>query len=407
MVRRNQNFDRFKAQYLFKEIARRRREYAEAHPQARIISLGIGDTTEPLTSHIVQQVQQTAHEMGTREGYRGYGDEPGLHDLRQAISATIYGGVLTADEIFVSDGCKCDIGRLQILFGPEARITVQDPSYPAYVDSAVMMGMTGSLNEQTHQFDGITYLPCRPENQFFPDLSRIPERAIVYFCSPNNPTGAVATREQLGQLVAEVKAKHGLIVFDAAYSAFIRQEHLPRTIYEIPGAREVAIETSSFSKPAGFTGVRLGWTVVPKTLQFEDGSLVWNDFHRLVTTIFNGASIFAQTAGISALSTAGLAETRSQIHYYMTNAQIIRKALVDCGFEVFGGDNAPYIWARIPGKDSWSAFDDLLQRAQVVCTPGAGFGPAGEGFLRFSAFSHRENVEEAVLRLAKVFHSGT
>ncbi len=403
MVRRNQNIEKLKGQYLFKEISRRRREFAAANPQARIISLGIGDTTEPLTSHIVQQVRQTAQEMGTREGYRGYGDEPGLTELRQAIAATIYNNSVNADEIFVSDGCKCDIGRLQILFGPEARITVQDPSYPAYVDSAVINGMTGMLNEQTHQFDGITYLPCLPENHFFPDLSRIPERAIVYFCSPNNPTGAVATRDQLGQLVQTVKEKRGLIVFDAAYAAFIRQDDLPRSIYEIPGAREVAIETSSFSKPAGFTGVRLGWTVVPKELCFEDGSPVWNDFHRLVTTLFNGASIFAQTAGLSALSPAGLAETRSQIHYYMTNAQIIGKTLRECGFEVFGGENAPYLWARIPGRDSWSAFDELLHKAHIVCTPGAGFGPAGEGFLRFSAFSHRENVEEAVLRLAKVF----
>ena len=403
MVQRNPNFEKLKAQYLFKEIGRRRREFAEANPQAHIISLGIGDTTEPLTTHIVKQVQRTAEEMGTREGYRGYGDEPGVAELRRAIAETHYAGRISWDEVFVSDGCKCDIGRLQILFGPEARLTVQDPSYPAYVDSAVIGGMTGPLDEGKHQFEGITYLPCTPENGFFPDLSLIPERAIVYFCSPNNPTGAVATKEQLIRLVQTVKAKKGLIVFDAAYGTFIRQDHLPHSIFEIPGAKEVAMETSSFSKPAGFTGVRLGWTVVPKDLRFEDGSPVWNDFHRLVTTIFNGASIFAQQAGISALSAAGLAETRSQIHYYMTNAQIIRKTLVYCGFEVFGGDNAPYIWARVPGRDSWAVFDDLLNRAHLVCTPGAGFGPAGEGFVRFSAFAHRENVEEATQRLANVF----
>ncbi|RCK79081.1 MAG: L,L-diaminopimelate aminotransferase [Candidatus Ozemobacter sibiricus] len=405
MLPRNPHLARLKSRYLFAEIARRRREFAAAHPEVRVISLGIGDTTEPLVEPIVAAVRDRAIAMGTREGYTGYGDEQGMTALRQKIAEVIYGGAVTPDEVFVSDGCKCDIGRLQLMFGPGAHLAVQDPSYPAYVDSAVLTGMTGDLIESRGQFAGITYLPCHADNGFFPVLEAIPGRSVVYFCSPNNPTGAVATRDQLTQLVAAVRERRGVLVFDAAYSAFIHDDGLPRSIYEIPGAREVAIETGSFSKPAGFTGVRLGWTVVPRDLRYEDGTRLHDDFNRIVTTIFNGASVFAQAAGLAALSPEGLAATRRQIEYYMGNARLIRETLEQAGFRVFGGVNAPYLWARIPGKSSWEAFDELLHRAQVVATPGAGFGPAGEGYLRFSAFAHREDVEEAVGRLRRVYAS--
>lgn len=403
MVIRNPHLARLTSRYLFSEIGRRRREFAAAHPEAKVISLGIGDTTEPLVEPIVTAVQERAAAMGTREGYAGYGDEQGLTALRQRIAEVLYTGKVTPDEVFVSDGCKCDIGRLQLMFGPAARLAVQDPSYPAYVDSAVLTGMTGGLIEARGQFAGITYLPCDEGNGFFPDLAPIPERGIVFFCSPNNPTGAVATRAQLHQLIAAVRAKQALLVFDAAYSAYIRDPQLPRTIYEIDGADEVAIETSSFSKPAGFTGVRLGWTVVPKALRYEDGSRLLDDFNRIVTTVFNGASVFSQAAGLAALSPAGLEATRRQVDHYLGNARLIREALTAAGFACRGGDNAPYLWVRIPGKTSWEAFDELLHQAHVVATPGAGFGPAGEGYLRFSAFGHRENVEEAAARLRKVF----
>ncbi len=403
MLTRNPHLARLKSRYLFSEIGRRRREFADAHPGVRVISLGIGDTTEPLVAPIVAAVRERAAAMGTREGYAGYGDEQGLTALRQKIAEVVYRGQVAPEEVFVSDGCKCDIGRLQLLFGPAAHLAVQDPSYPAYVDSAVITGMTGDLIEARGQFAGITYLPCHADNGFFPVLEAIPHRSLVYFCSPNNPTGAVATRAQLTQLVTAVRERRGVLVFDAAYSAFIRDEGLPRSIYEIPGAREVAIETSSFSKPAGFTGVRLGWTVVPRDLRYEDGAAVHDDFNRIVTTVFNGASVFAQAAGLAALGPDGLAATRRQIDHYMGNARLIRETLEQAGFKVFGGVNAPYLWARIPGKTSWEAFDELLYQAHVVATPGSGFGPAGEGYLRFSAFAHREDVEEAIGRLRRVF----
>ncbi len=407
MLNRNRNIANLASGYLFPEISKRRAAYAKAHPDARIISLGIGNTTEPLTPRVVAGLRAEVDRLGTREGYSGYGDETGNTPLREAIARVLYGGIVSSDEVFVSDGAKCDIGRLQYLFGPETKVAVQDPAYPVYVDGSVMVGAAGAVPPGGTGYAGIVYMPCTAENGFFPDLALIPANSLVYFCSPNNPTGAVATREQLTRLVSVARERGSVIVYDSAYSAYIRDPALPRSIFEIPGARECAVEVSSFSKPIGFTGVRLGWTVVPKELRFADGTPVIQDWTRLMTTIFNGASNIAQAGGLASLDEAGLAETRALTDFYLENAAIIREALGGANFraagvEVYGGDNAPYIWARFPGKKSWEVFDSILDTCRVVCTPGAGFGPAGESFIRFSAFGHRDQVVEACKRLASL-----
>ena len=407
MLNRNKSFANLSSGYLFPEIAKRRSSYAKAHPEAKIISLGIGNTTEPLTPHIVEGLKTEVARLGTMEGYSGYGDETGLTALRAKIASVLYKGIVDAEEVFISDGAKCDIGRIQYLFGSGFPVAVQDPAYPVYVDGSVMIGAAGAINANGTGYAGITYMPCTAENGFFPNLSAIPENSLVYFCSPNNPTGAVATREQLAKLVKTVKAKGSVIIFDSAYSSFIRDPSLPLSIFEIDGARECAIEVSSFSKPIGFTGVRLGWTVIPKQLVFSDGTPVMTDWTRLMTTIFNGASNIAQYGGLASLDEKGLAETRELTDYYLGNAKLIRETLLGANFraagvEVYGGDNAPYVWARFPGKKSWTVFDLILDSCHVVCTPGAGFGPAGESFIRFSSFGHRDQIAEACGRLSKL-----
>ncbi|OVE75123.1 LL-diaminopimelate aminotransferase [archaeon D22] len=402
MVKRNKNMGKLKAGYLFPEIGRRRREFQEKNPDAKIISLGIGDTTEPLSPFITEKFKEAAEGLGTSQGYSGYGAEQGMTKLRELIAEKLYPGLVEADEVFVSDGAKPDTGRIQVMFGSDATIAVQDPAYPVYVDSSVIMGQTNEYNEEKGQFDGIVYMPCKAENDFFPDLENTKRTDLIFFCSPNNPTGAVATKEQLKELVDFAKNNKSIIIYDSAYAMFIKDSDLPKSIYEIEGAKEVAIEVNSFSKPAGFTGVRLGWTIVPKELKFEDGTPVINDFNRITTTIFNGASNVVQHAGIAALSDEGLEEMKETIAYYMENADIIKTTLVGLGYECYGGKNAPYTWVRIPGKSSWEAFDEILNKAHIVCTPGAGFGAAGEGFVRFSAFGHREQVLEAVERLKKL-----
>lgn len=396
MVRRNPCIANIKAGYLFPEIAKRRREYAAANPGAKIISLGVGNTTEPIPPHINAALVEGARRLGTPDGYSGYQDE-GLEELREKISKVFYGGRFKAGEIFVSDGAKCDIGRLQLLFGRETGVAVQDPSYPVYVDGSVLAGAAGGHDGAG--YDGIVYLPCTPENGFFPDLSRLPSNTLIYFCSPNNPTGAVSTVEQLSALVETALGKKSLIIFDAAYSEYIRDPALPKSIFDIDGARECAIEVNSFSKPAGFTGIRLGWSVVPMELKYETGESVNADWSRICSTVFNGASNIAQAGGVAALDDEGRKETRSLTDFYLGNAKLIREVLQGLGINCTGGDNSPYIWAHFPGRDSWAVFSEILEKCQVVTTPGAGFGPAGEGFVRFSAFGHRQDVEEACLRL--------
>jgi LL-diaminopimelate aminotransferase len=405
MLQRNPCIANLKAGYLFPEIAKRRREYAAAHPEARIISLGVGNTTEPILPHTNQGLVDGARRLGTVEGYSGYQDE-GLPALREKISAVFYKAQFTANEIFISDGAKCDIGRLQLLFGRSVPVAVQDPSYPVYVDGSVLIAAAGRAGAAgaagDSGYDGIVYLPCTSANGFFPDLSRLPSKSLLYFCSPNNPTGAVANREQLSVLVKTCLEKGSLVVFDAAYSEYIRDPDLPKSIYEIEGSRQCAIEVNSFSKAAGFTGVRLGWTVVPAELKYEGGESVNADWSRVCSTIFNGASNIAQSGGLAALDDEGLKEIRGLTDFYMGNARLIREALKSLGITSTGGDNAPYIWAYFPGRDSWEVFSQILEKCQIVTTPGAGFGPAGDGYIRFSAFGHRADVEEACERLKKI-----
>jgi LL-diaminopimelate aminotransferase len=405
MVKRNPSIANIKAGYLFPELAKRRREYAASHPETataegRIISLGIGNTTEPLTPHIDAGLVKEARGLSTEAGYSGYGEEMGLMALREKIAAILYQGRVKAEEVSVSDGAKCDIGRLQLLFGPGLDVAVQDPSYPVYVDGSVLIGAAGGWEGSGYK--GITYLPCTAENDFFPDLTRLPRDGLVYFCSPNNPTGAVASRKQLSSLVEAALQKGSIIIYDAAYAEYIRDPGLPKSIYEIEEARQCAIEVNSFSKPVGFTGVRLSWAVVPLELRYSSGERVNADWNRICTTIFNGASNIAQAGGLAALEPEGLREMRSLTDYYLGNAKLIRAALTNLGIGCVGGDNSPYIWARFPGRDSWEVFTEILEKCQVVTTPGVGFGPAGQSFIRFSAFGHRSDVEEACGRLARL-----
>ncbi len=402
MIKRNTGFSNLTAGYLFPEIAKRRREYASSHPSAKIISLGIGNTTEPLTPHIAKAMSDYAASLGTAEGYSGYGDEQGNTALREKIAKVFYNDKIAADEVFISDGAKCDIGRIQTLFGRNVNVAVQDPAYPVYVDGSVVYGAAGAKTGAG--YEGISYMSCLPENDFFPDLSKIQKDSLIYFCSPNNPTGAVATRAQLKELVDFANKNGCIIIFDAAYFCFIRDESLPKSIYEIEGAKTCAIEVNSFSKPAGFTGVRLGWSVVPSDLKYEDGTPVKNDWNRVMTTLFNGASNIAQAGGLAALDEEGLAEMKSLVDYYLENARIMKEALTSekfkvAGVEVYFDGNSPYLWVRFPNQKSWDVFDKILNECQIVTTPGSGFGPAGESFIRFSSFGHRADVEEACKRL--------
>ena len=416
MINRNPHLAALKAGYLFPEIARRRREFAAAHPEdplkpeTRIISLGVGNTTEPVLPCTAAGLVEGAGKLGTAEGYSGYQDE-GLPGLRKKIAEVFYSGAVNASrdsaafsigEIFISDGAKCDIGRLQLLFGPGTKAAVQDPSYPVYVDGSVLIGAAKGWKETG--YEGIVYLPCTEENNYFPDLSLLAENSLFYFCSPNNPTGAVSTHEQLAALVGAARNKGCVIIFDAAYSEYIRDPALPKTIYEIPGAKECAIEVNSFSKSAGFTGVRLGWTVVPKELRYAGGESVNADWARIAGTIFNGASNIAQAGGLAALSEDGRKEIRRLSDFYLGNAALIRSALQKLGISCVGGDNSPYIWARFPGRDSWEVFAEILEKCRVVTTPGAGFGTSGKSFIRFSAFGHRADVEEACRRLKTLIY---
>lgn len=387
MVKRNPFLAELKGNYLFPEVNQRKKQFLQSCPEAKLISLGIGDTTEPLPSIVATALSQFSKGLETHEGYFGYGPEQGIEELRQKIATVIYSGRVKADEIFISDGAKCDIGRLQTLFGGNQTIAVQDPAYPVYVDGSLIHGVKK-----------ISHLSCIPENDFFPDLNNAPRTDLIYFCSPNNPTGAVATRSQLMQLVAFAKANRSILLFDAAYANYIQDPDLPKSIFEIPGAKEVAIEISSFSKLIGFTGVRLGWTVVPEQVCYEDGSSVKNDWQRITSTIFNGASNIAQWGGLTALSPAGLEAINSIAHLYLENARIIKEAIESSG-EVFGGSNAPYLWVRFKECDSWDLFQQFLENLHIVTTPGSGFGPAGESFLRLSAFGRRENILQAAQRI--------
>ena len=404
MLKRNQYIANIKPGYLFPEIAKRRKEFLKENPNAKIISLGVGNTTEPIPPYINNGLVEGAKKLGTIEGYSGYQDE-GLAELREKINDVYYNNKFSLDEIFISDGAKCDIGRLQLLFGSGRQIAVQDPSYPVYVDGSVLTGSAGGIIQKAggagFAYEGIIYLPCTMENNFFPDLSKIPENSLVYICYPNNPTGAAANKEQLNSLVGTAIKKSCIIIFDSAYNEFIRDPSIPRSIFEIDGAKKCAIEVNSFSKSAGFTGVRLGWTAVSKELAYSTGESILSDWSRINATVFNGASNIAQAGGIAALDIEGQEEIRQLTDFYLGNAKLILDVLHKKGISCTGGDNSPYIWAHFPAKGSWEIFSEILEKCQVVVTPGAGFGPAGENYIRFSAFARRADTEEACSRLEK------
>lgn len=389
-MKRNSHMALLKGNYLFPEINLHKRKFLEQHPDASLISLGIGDTTEPICSSTVDSLIKASALLGTSEGYSGYGPEQGQRRLREQIALKIYSGLIEAEEVFISDGAKCDLGRLQTLFGSAVSVAVQDPAYPVYIEGSLIQGVKQ-----------VIAMPCLPENQFFPDLENLPRTDLIYFCSPNNPTGAVATREQLRKLVEFAKKNRSIIVFDAAYASYIQDPLLPKSIFEIEGAKEAAIEVGSFSKLAGFTGIRLGWTVVPKELCYDDGFSVRDDWNRLTSTVFNGASNIAQAGGVAVLEEKGLQQIAGLTQFYLENAHIIKETVQSLGCEVFGGSNSPYVWLRFKGKNSWDVFHWFLNTFHIVTTPGSGFGPAGDEFIRLTAFGRRQQILEAAERLRR------
>jgi LL-diaminopimelate aminotransferase len=405
----NDSYLKLKAGYLFPEIARRVNEFAKNNPDAPIIRLGIGDVTEPLPEACRTAMIQAVEDMGDRSKFKGYGPEQGYEWLRMAIAQHDFqarGCDIDASEIFISDGSKCDCGNILDIFGNNNTIAVTDPVYPVYVDTNVMAGHTGDANDQG-EYEGLVYLPITAANDF---TAQIPTQKVdlVYLCFPNNPTGAVATREHLTAWVNYAKAHGSIIFFDAAYEAYITDPDLPHSIYEIEGAKDCAIEFRSFSKNAGFTGTRCALTVVPKTLMGKaaDGSDVelWKLWNRRQSTKFNGVSYIVQRGAEAVYSPEGQAQIKALISFYLENAAMIREQLTAAGLKVYGGVNAPYVWVQTPsGLSSWDFFDKLLHTCNVVGTPGSGFGAAGEGYFRISAFNSRANVEEAMRRITATF----
>ncbi|MHC4432725.1 MAG: LL-diaminopimelate aminotransferase [Planctomycetota bacterium] len=409
MTRINENFLKLQAGYLFPEIGRRKKAFQEANPDARIISMGIGDVTQPLAPAVVEAMKEAVDEMGRIESLKGYDDGGvGYEFLRQAICENDYkmrGVDIDIDEVFVSDGAKCDTGNVQEVFGLDNVVAVSDPVYPVYVDTNVMAGRTGPAAGQG-RYEGIVYMPCNEQNDFVPEPPE-EEVDLIYLCFPNNPTGAVASNEQLAKWVDYARQSKAIILFDAAYEAFISDSDVPHSIYEVDGAKDVAIEFRSFSKTAGFTGVRCAFTVVPKCLkaltkagEAVEVAPIWKRRH---CTKFNGVSYVTQ-AGAAAIYTAqGKKQIKQTIDIYMSNAKLIRETLDKIGYTVYGGVNAPYIWLKTPeGVGSWEFFDTLLNKAHVVGTPGAGFGSAGEGYFRLTAFGRPDSVEEALERIKAI-----
>ena len=401
----NENDLKLKAGYLFPEIGRRVNEFITANPDKKVIKMGIGDVTRPLVPSVVKAFHEGVEEMAGNETFKGYGPEQGYPFLREAIAKNSYqsrGVDISADDIFISDGSKCDTGNIQEIFGNENKIAICDPVYPVYADTTVMSGKTGVCQANGY-YDGIIYMPCTKENGFIPELpTEIPD--LIFLCYPNNPTGTVASKEELKKWVDFAIENKSIILYDAAYEAFIKDDDIPHSIYEIEGAKNVAIEFRSFSKTAGFTGTRCAFTVIPKDVVAYDSEgnahpvkPLWNRRH---TTKFNGVSYPVQKAAAAIYSEEGKKEVAEVIAYYMENARIMKESLAAAGFEVFGGENAPYIWVKTKnGIKSWDFFDKLLHEVNVVGTPGSGFGPSGEGYFRFSAFADRENVLEAMNRI--------
>ena len=404
MARINENYTRLPGSYLFSTIGRKVRAYEAAHPEAEVIRLGIGDVTQPIVPAVTEALHRAVEEMGKAETFRGYAPDLGYDFLREAIARRDYrerGCDIAPDEIFVSDGAKCDCANIQEIFGVDNRVAVCDPVYPVYVDSNVMAGRTGEYDERTGRFEGVIYMPCTAENGFVPELpEEVPD--LIYLCFPNNPTGAVITKERLQAWVDYANEHDAVILYDAAYEAYISEPGIPHSIYECGGARECAIEFRSFSKTAGFTGLRLGFTVIPKDLK-TGGKELWPLWARRHGTKYNGAPYIIQRAGEAVYSEEGQEQVRQQVAYYMENARYIHGGLKEAGYEVYGGRNAPYIWLRTPGDmTSWEFFDYLLENAHVVGTPGSGFGPHGEQYFRLTAFGDRGLTIQAVDRIKRM-----
>ena len=408
MVKVNANYLKLKAGYLFPEISRRVGNFVSNNPGVSLIKLGIGDVTEPLPAACCEAMKFAIDEMSTHDGFHGYGPEQGYLWLREKIATWEYlkrGCEISPEEIFVSDGSKCDSSNILDIIGDGNQIAVTDPVYPVYVDSNVMAGQTG-LADESGLYEGLKYIPLTEYNNF---QAEIPKEKVdlIYLCFPNNPTGAVATKEQLAKWVDYALDHQSLILFDAAYEAFIQNNDLPHSIYEIEGAKDCAIEFRSFSKNAGFTGTRCAYCVIPKSLKGQSSSgekiELWKLWNRRQSTKFNGVNYVVQRGAEAVYSEQGQAQIKKLISFYMANAEIIRNTLMKCGYKVFGGEHAPYVWLKVPsGRDSWGFFDYLLTKANVVGTPGSGFGSAGEGYFRLSAFNSRSNVEEAMQRISSL-----
>ena len=405
MAKINKNYSKLQNSYLFSTIANKISEFQKENPDKKIIKLGIGDVTLPIVPAVIDAIHKATDEMGKKETFRGYGPEQGYDFLREKISEFDYklrGINIEKDEIFVSDGAKCDTANIQELFDEDNIIAITDPVYPVYLDTNVMAGRTGEFDEITGRYSKVIYMPAMAENHFNPELPK--EKVdLIYLCFPNNPTGTVIKKEELKKWVDYAKENSAIILYDAAYEAFISEENVPHSIYEIEGAKEVAIEFKSFSKTAGFTGMRCGYTVVPKELKIEEMSLnnMWN---RRSSTKFNGVPYITQRAAEAVYSEEGQKQIKENIKYYMENAKIIREGLEKAGYTVYGGINAPYIWLKVPeGMKSWEFFDKLLQEKNIVGTPGSGFGPSGEGYFRLTAFGSRENTIEAIKRICGTY----
>jgi LL-diaminopimelate aminotransferase len=409
MAQINDNYLKLQAGYLFPEIGRRVNAFCEANSDANVIKMGIGDVTQPLCPAIIDAMHAAVDEMAVKATFRGYGPEQGYQFLRDAIAKHDFqdrGVDVSADEIFVSDGSKCDSGNLLDIFGQDNTIAVLDPVYPVYVDTNVMAGHTG-VADDSGRYAKLVYMPVTAESNFEP---AIPDEKVdlIYLCYPNNPTGTVATRQTLEKWVAYAKENGSIIFYDAAYEAFISDPDVPRSIFEIEGARDVAIELRSFSKTAGFTGIRCGFTVIPKTLMGKTSTgetqsvhSLWNRRH---STKFNGVSYPVQRGAEAVYSEAGKSQIKDLIAFYMNNAKLLREGLADVGFEVYGGEHAPYVWLKTPnGVSSWDFFDELLSKSHIVGTPGSGFGAAGEGYFRLSAFNSLENTQEALQRIKEAY----
>jgi LL-diaminopimelate aminotransferase len=409
LVRINENYAKLQGAYLFSEIARRRMQFAKDNPSAQIISMGIGDVTQPLSSKVIEAMQEAVLEMADTKTFKGYGPEQGYDFLREAIAKNDYhsrGVQIDSDEVFISDGSKCDTGNFQEILHIDNVVAITDPVYPVYVDTNVMAGRTDEFDTLAGRYKGIHYLDCTGLSGFKPELPR--EKVdVIYLCSPNNPTGVAFTYEELKVWVDYAKANKSLILFDAAYEAYIRESDIPHSIYEIEGAKEVAVEFRSFSKTAGFTGTRCAFAVVPKQLKAFDSkggsyslNALWNRRH---TTKFNGVSYVIQRGAAAVYTEEGRAQVKETINYYMENATLIRANLESLGFKVYGGVNAPYIWMKCSNNmGSWDFFNKLLSEAHVVTTPGVGFGNNGEGYIRLTAFGSRENTEKAMERIGKI-----